>query len=188
VNRYQLIAVGIAAINLLLIFLFPPFDQYSIASASVPVFAGFHIAFSPPAYGEINISVLTLEVLVVLINAGIAWLLLRDKVPATTGRKFGLQNATLVAIGVNLVVMLLFPPFESVFALTKATLPSFEGFYFIFSRQPNHTIVTALLYIELVFILVNGALFWLIFNDRPRPPTHDEVFALAAQMRSKGGN
>ena len=90
----------------------------------------------------------------------------------------GLQNATLIFTGVNLVLVLLFPPFESVFAITSATLPTFEGFYVIFSQKPSHIIVTSLLYIEVIFILVNGALLWLIF----KPKSSDEL--AAEQLRN----
>ena len=68
-------------------------------------------------------------------------------------------------VALNLVVIILFPPFESVYAITKATIPTFEGFYFIFARQPNHVIVTTILYLEVFFVLINGALFWLIFRE-----------------------
>lgn len=177
-NRNQKIALSIAAANLLVILLFPPYDQYSIAASKLPVFAGFHLAFLAPQYSEINTSVLWLEVLVVLVNTGIAWLLLRDKPSPGVTRWMGLQNATLLFTGVNLVLVLLFPPFESVFAVTKATLPTFEGFYFIFSQKPNHVIVTSLLYIEVMFILVNGAMLWLLF----KPKSPDEL--AAEQMRA----
>ena len=177
-NRNQKIALSIAAANMLVILLFPPFDQYSIAASKLPIFAGFHPAFAAPQMSEIKASLLWLEVLVVLVNTGIAWLLLRDKLTPGVTRWMGLQNATLLFTGVNLVLMLLFPPFESVFALTKATLPTFEGFYFIFSQKPNHVIVASLLYIEVVFFLVNGAILWLLF--KPRSP--DEL--AADQMRA----
>lgn len=169
--------------NLLLVLLFPPFDQYSIADSKVPAFAGFHFAFAAPPLAEVNRAVLWLEAVVVLANAGIAWLLLRDR-PAGTGRrwKLNLQNGVLFVTAVNLVLMLLFPPFESVFAVTNAALPNFEGFYLIFSRKPSHTIVTTLLYIEVVFILTNGAMFWLIFRERrSRQLTPGQVRALAGQ-------
>ena len=177
-NRYQKIASSIAAANLLVILLFPPYDQFSIAASQLPVFAGFHPVFLAPQYGQINTSVLWLEVLVVLVNAGIAWLLLRDKPSPGVTRWMGLQNATLLFTGVNLVLVLLFPPFESVFAVTKAVLPTFEGFYFIFSQKPSHLIVVSVLYIEVIFILVNGALLWLLF----KPKTRDEL--AAEQMRA----
>lgn len=172
-NRFQRVAVWIAAGNLLLILLIPPFDQHTIATALAPAFAGFYFAFNPPLYGQINESVLVLEALVVLINTGIAWLLLRDRGPAAGKSKLSLQSAVLIGIGANLVLMLLFPPFASVFTVTNAVLPSFEGFYFIFQQQPNHAIVTSLLYIEVVFILVNGALFWLLLNEQARSSARD---------------
>jgi cytochrome c-type biogenesis protein CcmH/NrfF len=177
------------AANLLLVLLFPPFDQYSIASSKVPVFAGFNFILAAPPSSQINSGVLWLETIVVLANAGIAWLLLREKTAAApTRRKFNFQNGVLVITGVNLVLMLLFPPFESVFAVTNAALPNFEGFYFIFSQKPNHTIVTTLLYVEVVFILANGALFWLIFKERrPAHLTADQLRSLSARWSPKQG-
>ena len=177
-NRNQKVALAVAAANLIIILLFPPYDQYSIATSKLPVFAGFHPAFLAPPYSEINTSVLWLEALVVLVNAGIAWLLLQDKPALATRKWIGLQNATLIFTGVNLVLVLLFPPFESVYAITKAAIPTFEGFYFIFSQKPSHIIVTSLLYIEVSFILVNGALLWLIF----KPKSSDEL--AAEQLRA----
>ena len=183
-NRNQKIALALAATNLLLILLFPPYDQYSIASTKLPVFAGFNFAFAAPPFSEINSAVLALEAMVVLVNAGIAWLLLRDSPPER--RRLGFQNATLVFTGVNLVLMVLFPPFESVFAMTNATLPTFEGFYFIFSQKPSHVIVTTLLYIEVSFVLVNGAVFWLIFKPKTgQELAAQQMHALADAMRKK---
>jgi hypothetical protein len=167
VNRYQRVAVAIAAVNLLLILLFPPFDYRSIASAFPPAFSGFYFAFNPPAYGQINSTLLTLEVVVVLANACIAWLLLRDRAPGASKPRLSLQNAVLIATGANLVLMLLFPPFTTVHTLTNPLPPTFEGFYFVFNQDPNHAISTGMLYIEVAFILVNGGLFWLSFNEEP---------------------
>lgn len=164
-NRHQRIAVAIAAANLLLILLFPPFDYHSIATAFPPAFAGFYFAFTPPVYGQINSTMLTLEVMVVLGNAVIAWLLLRDSVPGAEKPKLRLQNAVLIATGANLILMLLFPPFMTEYTLTSAVPPTFEGFHFIFSQDPNHAIATGILYLEIIFILVNGGLFWLSFNE-----------------------
>ena len=75
------------------------------------------------------------------------------------------QTIALIIAAANIVLILLFPPFESVYAITKASIPTFEGFYFIFARQPNHVIVTTILYLEVFFVLINGALFWLIFRE-----------------------
>lgn len=185
-NRYKKIALVVLAVNLLLILLFPPFDQHSIASSRLPVFAGFHFALAPPPMSQINTNVLWLELMVVLINAGIAWLLLRDDPSRAKKSNLRYQNATLIFTGVNLVLVLLFPPFESVFAITNATLPTFEGFYFIFDQKPNHVIVTALLYIEMIFILVNGGSLWLIFKPKTgQELAAQQMHALADAMRKK---
>jgi hypothetical protein len=92
-------------------------------------------------------------------------------------------------VAVNIVVILLFPPFESVFTLSKATLPTFQGFYFIFAHQPNHVIVTTILYMEVVFVLVNGALFWLIFHERKfAAMAREQAAKVAQQMRQRSDN
>lgn len=187
VNRNQLIALALAAANLVLLLLFPPFDQYSIASSKFPVFVGFNFVFSPLPYSQVNTSVLVMEVIALLANAAVAWLLLRHSPSGAHRRRgIGFQNAVLVITSVNLAVMILFPPFESVYAMTNAALPNFEGFYFIFRKLPNHTIVTTVLYIEMIFILVNGGLFWLIFKERPASQmTPDQIRALSAHWSEK---
>ncbi|MFZ9193785.1 MAG: hypothetical protein ACO22Q_00070 [Burkholderiales bacterium] len=182
-NRTQSIALAIAVANLLLITLFPPIDQYSIASSSIPVFAGFFFILSKPPLSEINAPLLAIEIIVVLANLAIAWLLLADK-QGNSKSKLGLQNASLLFTGLNLVLMLLFPPMESVFALTKATIPTFEGFFFIFAQKPAHVIVETLLYLEISFILVNGAFLWLIFRER-KPPTAEEIRAAMLEINRK---
>lgn len=164
-NRHQRIAVAIAAANLLLMLLFPPFDYRSLATAFPPAFAGFYFAFSPPAHGQLNPTLLTLEVMVVLVNAAIAWWLLRDKASSADHPRLRLQNAVLIATGVNLILMLLFPPFTMEYTLASPSPPIFEGFYFIFNQGPNQAIATGILYLEIIFILVNGGLFWLSFNE-----------------------
>jgi hypothetical protein len=183
-NRNQSIALAIAVANMLLITLFPPIDQYSIASSTIPVFAGFYFITHKPPLAVVNTDLLVIEGIVVLANLAIAWLLLRDRPGDARLRRLRLQNASLIFTGANLVLMLLFPPMESVFALTKAAIPTFEGFYFIFAQKPAHVIVETLLYLEITFILVNGALLWLIFRDR-RTPSDKEYLAAMRQFTRK---
>ena len=173
-NRQQKLALIVAAANFAVIFLFPPFDSYSFTDSTVPIFAGFQFFFSKGAHEAVNTGVLFLEAAVVLINTGIAWLLLRDKKVEVTRRKFNYQNATLLTVAVNLVVILLFPPFEYYYAVTRAALPTFQGFFFIFFAGPKHTIVTTVLYLEVVFVLINGALFWFLFKERTLPTISPE--------------
>ncbi len=187
-NRNQAIAILIAAANIVFIMLFPPFDTYSIARSQIPVFAGFYFYPSRNEYMVVNTSLLFLEVFVVAINACIAMLLLRTKKMRVTRRLVSLQSATLLVVAINLVVILLFPPFESVFAMSRAAIPTFEGFYFIFARQQNHVVVTAVLYMEVFFMLINGAIFWLIFRDRSDAvPTPEEALKLMMEMRKRTG-
>jgi len=135
----------------------------------------------------VNLSLLYLEVIVVLINVFIALLLLRDKPVVVAKRRLSLQNATLLFVAVNLVMILLFPPFESVFAMTNAALPTFEGFYFVFARQANHVIVSTILYLEVLLVLINGALFWLIFRERKSSAlTPEEAMKVVLAMRKRG--
>lgn len=186
-NRRQATALGLAAANIVLILLFPPFDVYSVANSNAPVFAGFNLYFNRGEYMVVNAGVLYLEVLVVMINVGIACLLGSAKKEPVARRRLSLQNATLVAVALNLVVIMLFPPFESVYAITKAAIPTFEGFYFIFARQPNHVIVTTILYLEVFFILINGALFWLIFREiKQKALTQSEALKILTEVRKRG--
>jgi hypothetical protein len=168
-NRNQGIALAIMALNLLVVLLFPPHDYVSLQRGNIPTFDGFHWFLSKPANRIINRDFLNLEALVIVINAAIAWLLLRG--PEKTGRRRGAnraQRAVLSLVGINLVLVLLFPPFENYQALTKAMLPTFDGFYFVFGDNSKRLIVTAILYIEVVLVLVNGALAWLFFRGRGR--------------------
>ncbi len=162
-NRAQQVACVAALLNLLLLGLFPPYDDYTLASPNLPIFGGFKSLLSEHPQSQINASLLILEIIVVLVNLSIALLLLRDR----DGRPgFGAQNTTLLLTGINLLLVLLFPPYEYFFAVTRATLPTFEGFHFIFGDNPDRVIVTTLLYLEVVFVLVNGGLIWLLLRKK----------------------
>lgn len=164
-NLKQKIALGLGMVNLALIWLFPPFDSFSFIDTKALVFAGFHFRFTHAANEVINSDVLFLEIVVLLVNVAVAWLLLRDVKNINRSRKrFNYPNAILLVMAVNLIIILLFPPFQFFYALTGALLPSFQGFYFIFMAGPMLTIVTPVLYLEVVFVLFNGAALWLLFN------------------------
>lgn len=166
-NRNQGTALAILAFNLVIVLAFPPHDYLSMQRGNIPTFDGFYSLLTRPSNRVINSDFLTLEVLVLIINAAIAWLLLRT--PDTSEWRRGAnraQKAVLGLVAVNLVLVLLFPPFENYQALTKAVLPTFDGFYFVFGDNSRRLIVTAILYIEIVLVLANGALAWLFFRER----------------------
>ncbi|MBI4989928.1 MAG: hypothetical protein HZC23_14025 [Rhodocyclales bacterium] len=185
-NRQQAIALWVSAANMALIFAFPPYDFVSLQRGFVPTFGGFHFVSMPPANGLLNGSFLALEMIVVLINAGIAWLLLRNGRPLDGKRISRGQRGVLWLMAINLVAVLLFPPFENYYAITKAALPSFDGFYFIFEDNAQRQIVTTLLYLEVALVLINGGLLWLLFADRRSADlSAEEKRALAKALRDR---
>ena len=170
-NLKQKIALGLGAVNLAVLWLFPPFDSFSFTDTTALIFAGFHFRFARAANEVVNGDVLFLEIVVLLVNVAVAWLLLRDD-KNITGMKWRInyQNAILLVMAANLTVIILFPPFQLYYAVTSALLPTFEGFYFIFLAGPMLTIVTPILYLEVIFVLFNGSILWLLFN---RVKEHD---------------
>lgn len=185
-NRQQAIALWVAAANLVLVLAFPPYDYISMAHGYVPTFGGFHFVGSAPANSLLNHNFLALEEIVILINIGIAWLLLRRGAPDTGRRINRGQRTVLWLIAINLVLILLFPPFENYYAITKTTLPSFDGFYFVFGDNAQRQIVSALLYIEAALVLANGGLLWLLFTDRRGVDlSAGEEWALAKPLRAQ---
>ncbi len=186
-NTAQRYAMLVAAANVLLVLLFPPYDYVSMLLGNVPTFDGFYFVFSREPHQVVNVNFLMLELFVLLANAAIAWLLLRTPDAATSRPAAGntRQRAILGLVAINLLAVVLFPPFENFAAITKAALPTFEGFHFIFGDNPMRQIVTSILYIEVALILVNGGLLWLVFRDK----TADEIAAeqareLAARMKA----
>ena len=186
-NTSQRIAVLVAVANLLLLAVFPPYDYVSLQHRNVPTFDGFYFAFGLHTNRVLNLDFLLLEIIVVLINACIAVLLLRAPA-ASKARRLGgnwRQRSVLLLVAINLVLMLLFPPFEYYSAITKAALPTFEGFYFVFGDNSQRQLVTPILYIEVALVLINGALLWLAFRDKtPDELSAEQVRALAQRVRA----
>jgi hypothetical protein len=171
-NQGRIFALLVAIANLALIWLFPPYDYVSALQGNVPTFDGFFFRFAESNNRLINTNFLTLELIVVLINLGIAWLLIRNPTALDNAqqRVNRGQRMLLAAVGANLILLLLFPPFENFVAISKAVLPSFEGFYFIFGNNSQRLIVTPLLYLEVTLVLINAGLLWLFLRDKPVDP------------------
>ena len=182
-NVSQRIALAVAVANLALFMMFPPYDYVSLQYGNIPTFDGFYFVFGSHPNRVMNVNFLALELIVVAINAGIALLLLRDlPLQAGTGRGGNRRQRIILALtAVNLVLVLLFPPFEYFSAITRAALPTFEGFYFLFGDNSQRQLVTAILYIEVALVLINGALLWLLFKDK----TPDEVSAEEARVLAR---
>jgi hypothetical protein len=168
-TRKQKVLLLLSAFNLLVVFLFPPFDDYSMSSNGAGTFAGFYFAFHGAHNLRINSSFLYLEIAVVLINLAVLWLLtLEDQ--RRKRKKFNFRKIAMLLIVINLIGVVLFPPFEYVGNMTNAMIPTFEGFYFIFTHPPYRVIVMPVLYLEVFFILINGGLMLLAFKENPFAP------------------
>lgn len=179
-NRYQIATLLVAAGNILLLLLFPPYDYLGQAHNNVPSFDGFLFVFGDHANRRINGDFLAIEFVTVLLNAAIAWLLLQDRVRLR--RRLDRQNLVLVGVALNLLLALLFPPFQDYYTGSQALLPSFDGFYFLFADNSSRVLITAVLWLEICFILVNGAMFWLLFcRPGPRELSAAERFAQSAE-------
>jgi heme/copper-type cytochrome/quinol oxidase subunit 2 len=183
-NKRQTIALAIAVADLVLVLLFPPFDYLSLQHGNVATFDGFYFAFGAHPNRAINSDFLTLEVIVLLINACIAGLLLRERPLA---RKIGgnrYQRGVLWVTAINLIVALLFPPFENYKAISHATVPTFEGFYFVLADNSQRQLVSTILDIEIALMLANGGLLWLLLKDRGREQmTAEQVRKMAQKVR-----
>ena len=100
-SRQQWITLILAFSNSALISLFPPYDYLSLDRGNVPTFAGFYWLFGNHSNHVINSNFLTLEFIVIMINAGIAWMLLNNKPEA--GKKMQrYQRGVLWMVAINL--------------------------------------------------------------------------------------
>jgi len=174
-NKYQALTILVAAINVLLMLLFPPYDFLSQHN-NVPNFDGFLFVFGEHPNREMNHSFLCIEIFTVLVNAAIAWLLLGAR--ARLRRRLDRQHLVLLGVALNLLLALLFPPFQDTYTVSKALLPTFDGFYFVFGDNSMRVIAATILWVETIFILVNGAIVWLLLSKPgPRELTAAERFA-----------
>lgn len=73
------------------------------------------------------------------------------------------QRPAVAAALMNVLVMLLFPPFASK-PLAKGILPSFDGFYPLFSQLGNKPLFTELLTLQLMFVGINTLIAWLVLQ------------------------
>lgn len=182
-SKAQKIVLALTTFNLLLILTFPPFDDYSVTSHDIAIFGGFRFILSATPNAAINASFMFLEIAVVMLNAAIFWLISLEGGRKKDNGNFSYRKATLFLVAANLFVVVLFPPFEYISNMTHATIPSFEGFYFLFARPPNRVIVTPILWLEFIFVLINGALLLLAFKERK--VLRDDTDAKAAELMAK---
>lgn len=187
-NRFQKIVTYGAAINVLLLFLFPPYDLV-VMGRGTPMFDAFHPFFSTPPNRVVNGDVLYLLACGVLVNAALAWLLMAGPKAAPGEPRFEPQTVVIVFGMLNLVLVLLFPPMEAFAFAQRITVGTFDGFYFAFGDKSRRAIFVPLLYMEVLFVLTNACAFWLAMSiaQRAAPAAAPGTHSVAAQSGLREG-
>jgi hypothetical protein len=172
-NKFQLTVLIAALANLALLLLFPPFNNQSLMRMG-PSFDAFYPAFDAPVSATLNSGLLYLEIFSVLVNAVLAWLLLQGAPQQPSRPRFRWQNVLQWLIIANLLLILLFPPFE--------TQPDrvFEGFRFALAGNVQRGIFLPFLFLELFLLALNAAALWLAFGLVARSDEADGADSTAA--------
>ncbi len=166
-NRNQTILIVVAAANLALMLAFLPYDAVTLTRGGSS-FDAFYFVFDRQYNKQINSNLLYLEIMWLLINSAAGWLALRDSskpiaIPA--------RHGVLAFAGVNLVLLLLFVPFETYTSLQRNTLPTFDGYYFVLGDKSKRDIYLPLLFLELFLLTINAAVLWLALNHPKKTST-----------------
>lgn len=186
-NRFQLVVVVIAAVNILLMLLFPPFLNDPIGLMVPKGFDGFYFFFAAAPGRQIHSVLLNIEVLFVLANALAAWLALASPRRLRPGpdRSQARITAGVALFGlVDFAVIGLFPPFEPYQSLVRVPPVGFEGFYFLLGDKMHRPIFTPLLYLEFILVAVNLLSAWLLLGIVGRRLTvvDEELLELAHHL------
>lgn len=171
-NRFQKLVLVLAAANAVAIALFPPYDRESLAGT--PVFDAFHPIFAAPASGLINANLLYTALFAVFANAAALWLALAS---GKDGRpRFDPGNLVVILAIANLALVFLFPPYETPPVSGKfGGGGGFDGFQFALGGTGRRTIFIPLLYIEVIFALLNACVAWLVLRERTAASVMDEA-------------
>src|SRR3977135_1922090 len=157
-NKFQLTVLIAALANLALLRLFPPCTSQSLWRTGPASFDAFYPAFDAPVNATLNSGLLYLEIFFVLVNAVLAWLLLQGAPERPSRPRVRWQTVLQWLIIANLLLILLFPPFE--------TQPdrAFEGFRFALSGSVQRGIFLPFLFLELFLLALDAAVLWLAFG------------------------
>ncbi len=164
VNKFQLTVLITALANLALLLLFPPFDSQPLARLGPASFDAFYPAFDAPVNAVLNSGLLYLEIFPVLINATLAWLLLQGAPQQPSRPRVRWESVLQWLVIADLLLILLFPPFETQPLATRMGDRAFGGFRFAFSGNVQRGIFLPLLFMEMLGLAFNAAALWLAFR------------------------
>lgn len=183
-NKYQRLVCIVALLDLLLMVLFPPFNNIPLARGALNSFDGFYPLLTQLGHKPIHQELLTLQLMFVAANALSAWLLLQQR-EAHEIPRFRYSRAIGLFTLVNLALICLFPPFEPYPSLLRqAATSGFDSFYFILGDRSQRPIFTPLLYLEVVLVVINALALWLLFNvvQRNEDATRRKFIELAESL------
>ena len=164
-NRPQALLLSVALANVAVMLLFPPYDSLGIWRGGTATFDAFYFVFDRHYNKFVNANLLFIELYWTLGNAALGWLLLRRHRPGSG--IMSLRNATLWFAAANLVLIFLFPPFENYASTTRMAGTWFDGFYLVFGDKWQRRFYFPLLYFEVLVVLIDAALLWLLFRKEP---------------------
>ena len=163
-NKYQRLVIVSAALNILLMLLFPPFASQPLARIQLSGFEGFYPVFMQfgrlPIYKEL----LSMQLMYVGANALLAWLLLTTSPQQGSAPELRFGRGIVSLTVMNLLLVLAFPPYESFLTLMRSQAGFFEGFYFVLGTNFRRTIMWPLLQLECMLIVVNALAHYLVFS------------------------
>lgn len=164
-NRHQKAVAVMAALNLLLLLLFPPFLDSPMQRGTFRSFESFYFLLMAPPGRIIHQELLTIEMFFVFANALAAWLALnaRDGAEIELGEKAALRGLAMFGAA-NIALVFLFPPFQPYQSLVRVPPEGFDGFYFVFGDKRHRALFAPFLYLETILIAINLLIAWLIFG------------------------
>lgn len=184
-NRYQKVVVVVAAVNLLLILLFPPFLDNPLRVGVPRSFDGFFPIVTAWGLRPLYRDLLNIEIIFVVANALAAWLALNGAREGAGQPVF--ERGLLIFAVADLGVVFLFPPFEHYSSLVRIVEPGFDSFYFVLGDKMHRNIFVPLLYIEVVLIIANLLSLWVLFGvvERSLSAEDEHLLAMAHQLSGK---
>jgi len=181
-NRYQRIVLSLAAINALLMLLFPPFNNLPLARGYLPSFDGFYPLASTWGNKPVHEGLLFLEIVWLSSNTLAAWLALQHRGDEEIPRFRFIAGIGLFA-AVNAVLVGIFPPFEP-YSGINASGGSFDSFYFVFGDRSHRAIFMPLLQLEFLWIAINALSLVLLFSaiERHDNRAREKILHLADEL------
>lgn len=182
-NKFQLSVLIGGFANALLMVLFPPYDRTTLGRIE-PSFDAFHFVLQPPAGQSVNAGLLAIGLLTVALVVILALFFLRGSRGDAENPPRRPRTVVFTFAAVLLALILLFPPFETM-PLSRMGAATFHGFDIAFGGGVQRGIFVPMLFLQLLLLGINFAVFWLLFDVMERRDSRDGE-ARPLERRSPG--